>query len=139
MAGPSPFDFVKSASSSVDNEILNGKLDPKGFSSFVFLRSFAAFEDTVMIADEINASSGMPPRHVYHSMHALIEPKRNRFSKWIRPVDEFDPAVIHRFIDIFECSRRDAINGLRRLQDEGKFQHFVDKYVEIEAKKGKKK
>jgi hypothetical protein len=136
MAGASPFDFVKSASSSIENEILNEKLDPKGFSSFVFLRSFANFEDTVMLADEINAHSGMPPSYVYHSMHALIDPKRNRFSKWIRPVDEFEKEVVARTIDIFEVSRKDAVNILRRLQEEGRLEHFVERYVE--AKKGKK-
>lgn len=130
-----PFDFVKSASSSIDNEILNEKLDPKGFSSFVFLRAFGNFEDTVLYADEINAHAGMPPRYVYHSMHALIQPKRNRFSKWVKPVEEFDKETVARVIDIFEVSRTDALNILRKMQDEGRLGHFEETYVKKEKKK----
>lgn len=133
-----PFDFVKSASTSIENEVLNEKLDMKGFSSFVFLRSFSAFEDTVLLADEINASYRMPPRYVYHSMHSLIEPKRNRFSKWIKPVNEFEPDVIARIIDIFEVSKTDAIGIARKLVEEGKYNHFVEKYVTQEQKRKKK-
>jgi hypothetical protein len=125
----SPFDFVKSASSSIDNEILNGKLARKDMNSFMFLRALGNFEDTVLYADEINSHSGMPAEYVYHCMHALIQPKRNRFSKWIKPVDEYDKDTVARVIDIFECSRADALNILDKLKEEGRLEHFMEKYV----------
>ncbi|QGZ13935.1 hypothetical protein PP939_gp191 [Rhizobium phage RL38J1] len=137
-----PFDFVKSASSSIENELLNEKLDPKGMSSFVFLRALGSFEDTVMFADEINVHSGMPARYVYHSMHALIQPKRNRFSKWIKPVEEFDKKAIARIIDLFQVSLKDAEFILRTMQERGEYEDFYNTHVEMSeqsAKKSRKK
>ncbi|QIG68096.1 putative clamp loader subunit DNA polymerase accessory protein [Rhizobium phage RHph_Y68] len=132
-----PFDFVKSASSSIENELLNGKLEMKGFSSFVFLRSFSSFEDTVLLADEINSSSGMMDRYVYHSMHALIQPKKNRFSKWIKPVEEFDKAVVKRVVEQFECSSEDAKFIITQLKEQGLLDSFVEQF-NVEEKKRKK-
>ncbi|AKE44875.1 clamp loader subunit [Sinorhizobium phage phiM9] len=132
----SPFDLVKSASSSIENEVLSGKLEMKEGDSFVFLRSFANFEDTVLYADELNLHPGIPARYKYHFMHFFTNPKRNRFAKWTRPVEEFSKETVARAIDIFEVSRTDALNILRKLQDEGRLGHFEEKYV---GKKEKKK
>ncbi|QIG69727.1 putative clamp loader subunit DNA polymerase accessory protein [Rhizobium phage RHph_I46] len=132
-----PFDFVKSASSSIANEVLNGKLEMKGFNSFVFLRSFASFEDTVLLADEINAASGMNDRYVYHSMHALVQPKKNRFSKWIKPVEEFDKNVVKRVVEQFECSTSDAKFIIEQLKEKGLLDEFIEQF-NTEEKKRKK-
>jgi hypothetical protein len=133
----SPFDFVKSASSSIENEVLSGKLEPKGFNSFVFLRSFSSFEDTVLYADEINIHAGMPDMYVYHSMHALIQPKRNRFSKWIKPVEEFDKKTIQKIVEQFEVSTGDAKFIHQQLQEKGLLEQFMEPF-NVEEKKRKK-
>jgi hypothetical protein len=108
VAGTSPFDYASSASASIDNEIMNGKLDD-AVPTFVFLRAIGVHPDTVLLADEVQAHfKYAPSRYAYHSMHALIEPKRKRFAKWIKPVEARPTEIVNAIIEMEECSTIDA-------------------------------
>lgn len=135
----SPFDYFKSASNSIDNEILSGKLPSGDLAVFPFLRCFASFEECVLFADEIQLHSGMPARYVYHSMHALIEPKRNRFSKWVRLKEPFDAKLVGHVMDLFEVGLRDAEDILEKLSEDGELEKLAESFEEPKAKQVRKK
>ena len=137
MANPSPFDFFKSASSSAENEILSGKLQGE-VDKYVFLRCFIAFEDSVLFADEINAHAGMPARYVFHSMHALVQPKRNRFSKWVKYKSDIDQKAVRAVSELYELGSTDSEELVRRMAEEGTLQSFLEEFESDKIKKPRK-
>lgn len=130
-----PFELVKSACSSIENEVLSGKLDIGQSDVFVFLGSLGYHADTVLYADEINAHPGIPARHVFHSMHALIQPKRNRFSKWIKPEVEFKKETISEIIRVLKVSTESAMEIARLMKEDGLIEEFEKKIEENKKKK----
>lgn len=138
MAAPSPFDYASSASASIDNEIMNGKL-PGDLTVFMFLRAVGVHADTVLLADEVQAHfKNAPSRYAYHSMHALIEPKRKRFAKWVKPVEERPKQIVDAIIEMFECSTIEA-EMLYDWYTPDQIESIKKRMDLLEKQKGKKK
>ena len=77
----SPFDFINSISSSPDNQIMTGEMDPAEYNAFMVNRGLSLYMDTVLYADEMNMRPNILPALQYHFLHTLI-PKRKRWAKW---------------------------------------------------------
>jgi hypothetical protein len=105
MSKLSPFDFIKSINThgpnllkdckAYEGEELAGPDSPsKQYVPFIINRGFSQFNDTVLLANELNIHHQLPAKMQYDFYHAAIRP-RKRFSKWAKKLkDPADLAVI---------------------------------------------
>ena len=84
----SPFDFLKAINETKENLIVDDETE-KQYSPYMINRGLSYFNDTVLIANEMNLN--------YHVDHALQNSfminmirKRKRFSKWAKKQSEND-------------------------------------------------
>ncbi len=84
----SPFDFLKAINETKENLIVDDETE-KQYSPYMINRGLSYFNDTVLIANEMNLN--------YHIDHALQNSfminmirKRKRFSKWDKKQSEND-------------------------------------------------
>lgn len=119
MKKPSPFDFVKSINGPVAKaEMFNGynaleeSLDPdspaKAYVPFVINRSLSYFQDTILIANEMNRHHALPAKMQYDFLCSMVRP-RKRFSKWVKKMP--DPREITAIMEYYEysaCRAREA-------------------------------
>jgi len=112
----SPFDFVKSINGPTGKAALfNGynaleeSLDPdspaKAYVPFMINRSLSYFQDTTLIANEMNRHYALPPKMQYDFLCSMVRP-RKRFSKWIKKAP--DPREIAAIMEYYEYSAHRA-------------------------------
>ena len=93
----SPFDFIKSINSNGENllkdcrahnsdEYLSPDSPCKKYVPFVINRGFSQFNDTVLLANELNMHHHLPAKMQYDFYRAAIRP-RKRFSKWAKKME----------------------------------------------------
>ncbi len=86
-----PFDYINS---------INTKREPpediSGYNPYLTNHSFAAFTDTVMLANEMNLNSHLDKQLQFDFLyHAVRQGKR--FSKWLKGEKEEDIELICKF------------------------------------------
>ena len=80
-----PFDYVK-AINSTKKDIMVDDISEAEYQAFVINRSLSYFPDTVLYANEMNLNSHLPARLQFDFFINIIK-KRNRFSKWFKPIE----------------------------------------------------
>jgi len=98
----------------------------KGYNAFMVNRSLSYFNDTVLIANEMNRHSHLDSRLQFDFLINIIR-KRKRFSKWAKPQIESDIEVIKEYYDYSNEKARqalsllspDQIDGLRKRVSKG--------------------
>lgn len=108
----SPFDITKSISSKTKNEYLSGDIDKSEINPFMTCQILSAFEDCVLIVDEFNARPDVPQEHLFTALHSLITPKRNRFSKFVKPAYKADDEEINEYMSKNEVGWDTAVQCL---------------------------
>lgn len=90
-----PFEFL--------NEINYGKKDimvdditEKQYNSFMVNRSLSYFNDTVLMANEMNINHHLDSRLQFDFLINIVR-KRKRFSKWFKPESESDVEVVKEY------------------------------------------
>ena len=90
-----PFEFL--------NEINYGKKDimvdditEKQYNPFVVNRSLSYFNDTVLMANEMNINHHLDSRLQFDFLINIVR-KRKRFSKWFKPESESDVEVVKEY------------------------------------------
>ena len=83
----SPFDYLNSINTTKTN-IMNDDLDEKAYSAFMINRSLSYFNDTVLMANEMNLNHNLDSRLQYDFYLEIVR-KRKRFSKWTK-ADKMD-------------------------------------------------
>jgi len=134
----SPFDFVKSINGPVEKanlfdgyDALEESLDPdspsKAYVPFVINRSLSYFQDTVLIANEMNRHHALPPKMQYDFLCSMVRP-RKRFSKWTKkspdPIEisaimEYYGYSAHRAREAYELLSPDQLQLLIKATDKG--------------------
>ena len=78
----SPFDYLNSINTT-KQDIMNDDLDEKNYPAFMINRSLSYFNDTVLMANEMNLNAHIDSRLQYDFYLEIVR-KRKRFSKWTK-------------------------------------------------------
>ncbi len=78
-----PFDYVNAinAGKNIMTGTDNDDLAEKGYNPFLTNRQFSYFQDTVLIANEMNANAHLDNKLQFHFLINIIRPKK-RFARW---------------------------------------------------------
>ena len=120
-----PFEYVQ-AINDTKKDIMVDDIAEKGYNAFMVNRSLSYFNDTVLIANEMNRHSHLDSRLQFDFLINIIR-KRKRFSKWAKPQIESDIEVIKEYYDYSNEKARqalsllspDQIDGLRKKVSKG--------------------
>lgn len=106
----SPFTFL--------NEINHGKTDimvddivEKQYIPFMVNRTLSYFQDTVLIANEMNRNHHIDNKLQFHFLINIVR-NRKRFTKWFKPQMESDLDVVKEY---YGYSTQDAVQALSLL------------------------
>ena len=90
-----PFEYVNSINYTKKN-IMDTPEKEKGYSPFMINRSLSYFNDTVILANEMNKYHHLDGRLQYSFLINIVR-KRKRFSKWNKPQKHNDIEVVKRY------------------------------------------
>ena len=77
-----PFDYLNSINHKKDDIMIDDEAE-KGYSPFMCNRGLSYFQDTVLLANEMNLNSHLDHRLQYDFLRTAIR-SRKRFSKWMK-------------------------------------------------------
>tara|TARA_B100000965_G_C19585414_1_gene755510 strand:+ start:780 stop:1157 length:378 start_codon:yes stop_codon:yes gene_type:complete len=108
----SPFEFL--------NEINYGKKDimvddiaEKKYAPFMVNRSLSYFQDTVLMANEMNKYAHLDNRLQFDFFINIVRKKR-RFSKWVKPDTQSDVEVVKEYYGYSNEKARQALSLLTK-------------------------
>ena len=90
-----PFEYVNSINYTKKN-IMDSPEKEKGYNPFMINRSLSYFNDTVILANEMNKYHHLDGRLQYSFLINIVR-KRKRFSKWNKPQKHNDIEVVKRY------------------------------------------
>jgi hypothetical protein len=125
MSKKSPFDFLNSINYSKKNLMLEAQ-DEKEYVPFIVNRGLGYFQDTVMLANEMNVSCHIDSKMQYDFLRTTVR-KRKRFSKWLKSDDDkkidllieyfgYNRTVAKSVCDLFS---EDDIKKIKKRLDKG--------------------
>lgn len=91
----SPFDFLNAINQTKENIIENDQ-DEKEYSAFMVNRGLSYFQDSILIANEMNINPHLDSKLQFDFLINMIR-KRKRFSKWLKPTVESDIEAIKEY------------------------------------------
>tara|TARA_Y100000004_G_C8914518_1_gene412484 strand:- start:610 stop:1005 length:396 start_codon:yes stop_codon:yes gene_type:complete len=121
----SPFDFINSINYSKKN-LIEDKEDEKQYVPFIVNRGLGYFQDTILLANEMNVNCHVDNKMQYDFLKNTVR-KRKRFSKWLKAEDDEKLDIICKYfgysrnvaksvIDLFDSS---AIEDIKKRLDTG--------------------
>ena len=110
----SPFDFVNAINSSKKN-IMTDDIDEKQYNSFMVNRSLSYFQDTVLMANEMNINHHLDNRLQFDFFINIVR-KRKRFSKWFKPESVSDVEVVKTYYGYSNEKARQVLTLLTKEQ-----------------------
>lgn len=90
-----PFEFANSINST-KNDIMVDDLTEKGYAPYMVNKSLSYFNDTVLMANEMNRLYHLDNKLQYHFLINIVR-KRKRFSKWNKPEVVNDVEVVKEY------------------------------------------
>jgi len=90
-----PFDFVNSINHK-KNDMMIDEDTEKGYSPFLINRSLSYFQDTVLLANEMNRMSHLDNKLQYDFLRHAVRSKK-RFSKWAKKSTSDDIEIIKEY------------------------------------------
>ena len=78
----SPFDFLNTINVTKE-DIMHDDVDEKAYNAFMVNRGLSYFNDTVLMANEMNINPQLSNRQQYDFLRGIVR-KRKRFSKWVK-------------------------------------------------------
>lgn len=95
MAGFSPFDFLNDINYGKSN-IMVDDLVEKQYNAFMVNRGLSYFQDTVLMANEMNLNSHIDNRLQFEFFINIVR-KKKRFSKWAKAQTTDDVEVLKEY------------------------------------------
>ena len=102
-----PFDYVTAINYSKEN-IMVDDLTEKAYDSFLTNRSLSYFQDTVLLANEMNRYHHIDNRLQFDFLKNMVR-KRKRFSKWVKPDNIEDLEVVKEYYGYSNEKARTAL------------------------------
>jgi hypothetical protein len=81
----------------------------KGYSPFMVNRGLSYFQDTVLLANEMNINSHLPHRMQYDFLLTAIRP-RKRFSKWMKKSTPAKVEVIKEYYGYSDAKAESVVD-----------------------------
>lgn len=109
-----PFDYLNSINHTKEN-IMDDDIKEAAYNAFLINRSLSYFQDTVLLANEMNRYHHLDNKLQYHFLINITR-KRKRFSKWIKPDTVSDIEVVKEYYGYSNEKARQAITLLSPQQ-----------------------
>jgi len=104
------FDYLNSINAT-KKDIMEDDLAEKAYNSFMVNRGLSYFNDTVLMANEMNLHSHLDKKLQYHFLINIVR-KRKRFSKWAKPETESDIEAVKEYYGYNNEKARQALTLL---------------------------
>ena len=112
----SPFDFLNDINYNKSN-IMVDDITEKQYNSFMINRGLSYFNDTALIANEMNINHHIDNRLQFDFFINIIR-KRKRFSKWFKPESNSDVEVVKEYYGYSNEKARQILTLLTKEQIE---------------------
>jgi|TARA_R110000787_G_scaffold126211_1_gene237452 hypothetical protein len=109
-----PFDYVNAINYS-KKDIMQTRDDEKAYSPYMVNRSLSYFQDTVVLANEMNKYHHLDSRLQFSFLINIVR-KRKRFSKWVKPELENDLESVKRYYGYSNEKARQVLSLLSPSQ-----------------------
>ena len=124
-----PFEYLNIINTT-KQDIMVVDLAVNAYLPFTVNRSLSYFQDTVVIANEMNRFASIDKKMQYHFLINIIR-KRKRFSKWLKPEIENDIEVVKEYYGYSNNKARQVLSLLSSDQ--------INKLIEKVNKGGRTK
>lgn len=111
-----PFEYVK-AINNTKKDIMVDDIAEKEYNAFMVNRSLSNFQDTVLYANLMNVNHHLDARLQFDFFINTIR-KKNRFSKWLKPMDYKDLDVIKEYYGYSDEKAKSVLSLLNNTQIE---------------------
>ena len=105
-----PFDYLN-AINFTKEDIMEFPEDEKAYTPFMVNRGLSYFQDTVILANEMNINNHISSRMQFDFLRSIVR-KRKRFSKWLKASYPADLEVVKEY---YGYSNDKASQALRML------------------------
>ena len=120
-----PFEYLNAINYTKQN-IMVDDITEKSYNSFMVNRGLSYFNDTVLMANEMNRYHQIDSKLAFHFLINIIR-KKKRFSKWNKPEILSDVEVIKEYYgysnqkarQVYNLFSSDQINELRKKVNKG--------------------
>jgi purine-nucleoside phosphorylase len=109
-----PFEFIN-AINTTKQDIMVDDITEKQYNSFMVNRSLSYFNDTVLMANEMNLNHHLDNRLQFDFFINIVR-KRKRFSKWLKPASLGDVEVVKAYYGYSNEKARQALTLLTNEQ-----------------------
>tara|TARA_B100000900_G_C20480662_1_gene675284 strand:- start:498 stop:875 length:378 start_codon:yes stop_codon:yes gene_type:complete len=109
-----PFEFVTAINYSKKN-LIDDDITENQYNSFMVNRSLSYFNDTVILANEMNVNHHMDNKLQFDFLINMIRKKR-RFSKWLKPESVSDVEVVKEVYGYNNEKAKQALSLLTKQQ-----------------------
>ena len=109
-----PFDYVNSINYT-KKDIMVDEESEKQYNSYIINHSLSYFQDTVLIANEMNRYHHLDNKLKYSFLINMVR-KRKRFSKWMKPVQSDDLEAVKAYYGYSNDKARQALTLLDNTQ-----------------------
>jgi hypothetical protein len=91
----SPFDYLNSINMTKKNLMVDEQSE-KDYVPFIVNRGLGYFQDTVLLANEMNVNCHIDSKLQYDFLKGTVS-KRKRFSKWLKAEDDEKVDIIRKY------------------------------------------
>jgi len=105
-----PFEYL-TAINDTKNDIMVDDIAEKAYNSFMVNRGLSYFQDTVLMANEMNQHAHLDHR-LQFDFYINIVRKKKRFSKWLKPQTASDVEVVKEYYGYSNEKARQALSLL---------------------------
>ncbi len=105
-----PFEYLN-AINSTKKDIMVDDIAEKGYNSFMVNRGLSYFNDTVLMANEMNVNHTIDNRLQFDFLINIVR-KKKRFSKWIKPETVSDVEVVKEYYGYSNEKAKQALSLL---------------------------
>tara|TARA_A200000159_G_scaffold95557_1_gene88675 strand:- start:525 stop:911 length:387 start_codon:yes stop_codon:yes gene_type:complete len=105
-----PFEYLN-AINNTKKDIMVDDIAEKGYNSFMVNRGLSYFNDTVLMANEMNVNHTIDNRLQFDFLINIVR-KKKRFSKWIKPETVSDVEVVKEYYGYSNEKAKQALSLL---------------------------
>ena len=111
-----PFEYVN-AINTTKKDIMVDDITEKAYNPFIINRSLSYFNDTVLMANEMNINHHLDNRLQFDFFINIVR-KRKRFSKWFKPETASDVEAVKTYYGYSNEKARQVLSLLTKDQIE---------------------
>jgi hypothetical protein len=105
-----PFEYLNAINYSKE-DIMKDDLAEKGYNAFMVNRGLSYFNDTILMANEMNRYHHLDSRLQFDFLINIIR-KRKRFSKWIKPEESEAVEIVKEYYGYSNEKARQVLSVL---------------------------